>query len=110
MWAWVFTKWNAEGWCVDLPRGPLGIYCIGSEPLQGEWPHLSQAHAACTPQEQYMSTHETHSELSPSRDCPINDGVRAIQRITSRSAEVGGGIPVSRLLPSRHRRMIPWQA
>ncbi|HGY9625345.1 hypothetical protein ODI84_02890 [Pseudomonas putida] len=57
-----------------------------------------------------MSTHETHSELSPSRDCPINDGVRAIQRITSRSAEVGGGIPVSRLLPSRHRRMIPWQA
>lgn len=53
-----------------------------------------------------MSTHETHSELSPSRDCPINDGVRAIQRITSRSAEVGGGIPVSRLLPSRHRRMI----
>jgi len=53
-----------------------------------------------------MSTHETHSELSLSRDCPISDGVRAIQRITSRSAEVGGGIPVSRLLPSRQRRMI----
>ncbi|MDR0208924.1 MAG: pirin family protein [Pseudomonas putida] len=53
-----------------------------------------------------MSTHETHSELSPSRDCPLNDGVRAIQRITSRSAEVGGGISVSRILPSRQRRMI----
>lgn len=53
-----------------------------------------------------MSTHETPSELSSSRDCPVTDGVRAIQRITARSAEVGGGIPVSRLLPSRHRRMI----
>jgi len=53
-----------------------------------------------------MSTHETHSELSSSHDCPIIGGVRAIQWISARSAEVGGGIPVSRLLPSRHRRMI----
>lgn len=53
-----------------------------------------------------MSTHETQCELSSSADCPMSDGVRAIQRITSRSAEVGGGISVSRLLPSRHRRMV----
>ncbi|MCY1512806.1 Pirin [compost metagenome] len=53
-----------------------------------------------------MSTHETRCELSSSYDCPAKDGGRAIQRITSRSAEVGGGISVSRLLPSRHRRMV----
>lgn len=53
-----------------------------------------------------MSTHETQCELSHSSDCPLNNGVRAIQRVTSRSAEVGGGIPVNRLLPSRQRRMV----
>ena len=53
-----------------------------------------------------MSSHETRCELSSSYDCPVSDGNRAIQRITSRSAEVGGGIPVSRLLPSQHRRMV----
>lgn len=53
-----------------------------------------------------MSTHETRCELSSSFDCPEKDGVRAVQRITSRSAEIGGGISVSRLLPSRHRRMV----
>ncbi|WP_447751198.1 pirin family protein [Pseudomonas nicosulfuronedens] len=53
-----------------------------------------------------MSTHETQCELSHSSDCPINNGVRAIQRVVSRNAEVGGGIPVNRLLPSRQRRMV----
>ncbi|MFK8331887.1 pirin family protein [Pseudomonas sp. BJa5] len=53
-----------------------------------------------------MSTHETRSELSSSYDCPIVEGNRAIQRIASRSAEVGGGLPVNRVLPSRHRRMV----
>lgn len=53
-----------------------------------------------------MSTHETQCELSSSADCPMNNGVRAIQRVVSRTAEVGGGIPVSRLLPSRQRRMV----
>lgn len=53
-----------------------------------------------------MSTHETQCQLSSSWDCPLEDGNRAIQRVTSRSAEIGGGISVSRLLPSRQRRMI----
>lgn len=53
-----------------------------------------------------MSTHESQCQLSSSLDCPLENGVRAIQRVTSRSAEVGGGIPVSRLLPSQQRRMI----
>ncbi|MCY1391258.1 Pirin [compost metagenome] len=53
-----------------------------------------------------MSTHETQCELSSSYDCPLNDGNRSIQRIVARAAEIGGGIPVSRLLPSRHRRMV----
>ncbi|MGE4406252.1 pirin family protein [Pseudomonas sp.] len=53
-----------------------------------------------------MSTHETRCELTSSYDCPVTNGERAIQRITSRSAEIGGGISVSRLLPSRHRRMV----
>lgn len=53
-----------------------------------------------------MSTHETQCELSHSTDCPMNEGVRAIQRVVSRTAKVGGGIPVNRLLPSRQRRMV----
>lgn len=53
-----------------------------------------------------MSTHETRPELSSSYDCPLNEGNHSIQHITSRSAEVGGGLSVNRLLPSRQRRMI----
>lgn len=53
-----------------------------------------------------MSTHESRCELSLSRDCPRIEGDRIIQRVTSRSAEIGGGISVSRLIPTRQRRMI----
>ncbi|MNJ18746.1 Quercetin 2,3-dioxygenase [compost metagenome] len=53
-----------------------------------------------------MSTHETRHELSSSYDCPLNEGVRSIQRVVPRGAEVGGGLSVNRLLPSQHRRMV----
>jgi len=45
----------------------------------------------------------THS--SSSRDCPVVEGVRQIQRITARNAEVGG-IPINRALPTRERRTV----
>jgi quercetin 2,3-dioxygenase len=53
-----------------------------------------------------MSTHESHCRLSSSIDCPLDNGQRTIQRVTSRAADIGGGISVSRLLPSPQRRMI----
>lgn len=53
-----------------------------------------------------MSTHEIQCQLSSSSDCPLENGLRSIQRVTSRSAEIGGGISVSRLLPTAQRRMI----
>ena len=53
-----------------------------------------------------MSTHETSTRLSSSYDCPLRDGERLIQRVDARVAQIGGGIPVNRLLPSRQRRMI----
>lgn len=53
-----------------------------------------------------MSTHETACRLSSSRDCPLRDGERLVQRIDARRAQIGGGIAVNRLLPSRQRRMI----
>lgn len=40
---------------------------------------------------------------SSSRECPVVDGVRQIQRIAVRNAEVGG-IPINRALPTRERR------
>ncbi|CAI2457993.1 pirin family protein [Serratia liquefaciens] len=42
---------------------------------------------------------------SSSRDCPVVDGIRQIQRIAVRNAEVGG-IPISRALPTRERRTL----
>ncbi|BEO04470.1 pirin family protein [Serratia marcescens] len=42
---------------------------------------------------------------SPSRECPVVDGVRQIQRIAVRNAEVGG-IPINRALPTRERRTV----
>lgn len=53
-----------------------------------------------------MSNQDPKPSLSLSSDCPSEDGERQIQRITARTAEVGGGIPVSRLMPSRQRRKI----
>ncbi len=53
-----------------------------------------------------MNTKPTPAELSSSLDCPPPPAAPAIQRVTARSAEVGGGIPVNRLMPSRQRRMI----
>src|SRR6185312_12311610 len=51
-----------------------------------------------------MST--TNTQTSSSLDCPLQEnGEKAIQRISSRHAEVGG-IPINRLMPSRQRRMI----
>ncbi|PRY73677.1 pirin family protein [Halomonas ventosae] len=42
---------------------------------------------------------------SSSLDCPVVDGRRELQRVSSRRAEVGG-IPIHRLLPSRQRRLV----
>ena len=53
-----------------------------------------------------MSNHDACSELSLFRDCPPMDDDRTVQRISSRSAEIGGGISVNRLIPTRQRRMI----
>lgn len=53
-----------------------------------------------------MSNQESPSQLSTTSDCPMEEGGRAIQRVTARTAEVGGGIQVNRLLPSRLRRKI----
>lgn len=54
-----------------------------------------------------MSNQEVHGPLSSSSDCPVHeDGVHMIQRIAARTAQVGGGISVNRLMPSRQRRMI----
>ncbi|MNF60638.1 Quercetin 2,3-dioxygenase [compost metagenome] len=53
-----------------------------------------------------MSNQEPQWQLSTSSDCPVEEGIRAIQRVTARSAEVGGGITVNRLMPSAQRRMI----
>lgn len=45
------------------------------------------------------------SAPSSSRDCPVVDGSREIQRIEARAAEVGG-IPIHRAMPTRRRRVI----
>jgi redox-sensitive bicupin YhaK (pirin superfamily) len=52
-----------------------------------------------------MSTDQPEA-LSSSYDCPVLAGERAIQRVTSRPADIGGGITVNRLLPTRGRRMV----
>lgn len=49
-----------------------------------------------------MSTNETR----PASSGQQADGEQAIQRVIARSAEIGGGISVNRLMPSRQRRMI----
>ncbi len=52
-----------------------------------------------------MSTHS--SDVSLSFDCPEDlNGDKRVQRVAGRSAQVGGGITVSRILPSSQRRMI----
>ena len=52
-----------------------------------------------------MSNTEERCDLSSSRDCPERHE-HLLQRVTARAAEIGGGITVSRLMPSRQRRMI----
>nr|WP_298249286.1 pirin family protein [uncultured Halomonas sp.] len=52
-----------------------------------------------------MSNTESNPALFESRECPIVDGHRLIQHLSSRKAEVGG-IPINRVLPQRERRMI----
>lgn len=52
-----------------------------------------------------MSATEPNPELYESLECPIVDSHRLIQRLSSRTAEVGG-IPINRLLPQRGRRLI----
>ncbi|WP_111640737.1 pirin family protein [Marinimicrobium alkaliphilum] len=51
-----------------------------------------------------MSTTQANAD-SADRECPLIDGRREIQKLTARSSDVGG-IPVARMLPSRHRRTI----
>ncbi len=52
-----------------------------------------------------MSTQIQDTEPASSLDCPVVDGKRRIQRVSPRTADVGG-IPVNRVLPSRHRRLV----
>ena len=52
-----------------------------------------------------MSTTTADESAALDRECPIIDGRRQIQRITARTSDVGG-IPVARLLPNRHRRLV----
>nr|WP_298413896.1 pirin family protein [uncultured Halomonas sp.] len=52
-----------------------------------------------------MSNTESNPALFESFECPIVDGHRLIQHLSSRKAEVGG-IPINRVLPQRQRRMI----
>lgn len=52
-----------------------------------------------------MSTHS--SEVSSSFDCPEGiNGEKRVQRVAGSGAQVGGGITVSRILPSSQRRMV----
>lgn len=51
-----------------------------------------------------MSNQQHDTEASQSSDCPRH--IDPIQKISARSAEIGGGITVNRVLPSRQRRMI----
>lgn len=53
-----------------------------------------------------MSTQASEKQLSSSVNCPRLNDRTSIERVTARSAEVGGGIAVSRLLPSGQRQMI----
>ena len=44
---------------------------------------------------------------SPSRECPVVDGVRQIQRIAVRNAEVGAFLSTARCQPGKaHRRCL----
>ncbi|SDL24383.1 hypothetical protein SAMN05661010_01188 [Modicisalibacter muralis] len=52
-----------------------------------------------------MSTFVSDPDLLTSIDCPIIDGKRQVQHVAPRTADVGG-IPVNRVLPSRHRRLV----
>jgi len=51
-----------------------------------------------------MTNQQQDSDESLSSDCPVH--ANAIQKVSARSAEIGGGITVNRVLPSRQRRMI----
>jgi redox-sensitive bicupin YhaK (pirin superfamily) len=53
-----------------------------------------------------MSNRDIECQLSTSSDCPEHNGIRQIQRISARSALIGGGISVNRVLPDAHRKMI----
>ncbi|MDR5866277.1 pirin family protein [Halomonas koreensis] len=52
-----------------------------------------------------MSTLVDDRDLASSRDCPVVEGKRQVQHVAPRTADVGG-IPVNRVLPSRHRRLV----
>ncbi|PMR72723.1 pirin family protein [Billgrantia endophytica] len=52
-----------------------------------------------------MSNLVNDGDLSSSLDCPVIEGKRQIQRVSPRTADVGG-IPVNRVLPSRQRRLV----
>lgn len=53
-----------------------------------------------------MSDQISSNQPSTSPDFQAEKAVRGIQRIAARTAQVGGGIPISRLVPSRQLRMI----
>ncbi|WP_416139935.1 pirin family protein [Halomonas sp. HK25] len=52
-----------------------------------------------------MSDQIKDAEASSSLDCPVVDGRRQVQHVAARVAEVGG-IPIHRVLPTRHRRLV----
>lgn len=52
-----------------------------------------------------MSTTTGNPDCAMATDCPIIDGRREIQRLTTRGSDVGG-IPVARALPQKARRLV----
>ena len=53
-----------------------------------------------------MSHNEFPEPLPRAVDRPRNDSGRAIQKVSARTAGLGGGMPINRIIPSRQRRKI----
>src|SRR5688572_4602917 len=56
-----------------------------------------------------MSNLIPQTQVSDSFECPTLSTKIKFQKITTRDAVVGGGLPIKRALPHRDRRMVgPW--
>ena len=56
-----------------------------------------------------MSTSDSSSQVSDSRDCPGCAEQAVVEKIPAHVAQIGDGFTVRRAVPTRHRRMVgPW--